>query len=194
MRPISEKQKRIYDFIIDFTTSHGYPPSVREIGNAVGLRSPSTVHTHINTLVERGLLQKDDRKTRALSLPNGMMPGHVPLIGDVTAGQPILAYEQDKGYVRYQPDGSGDHFALLVLGESMINAGILDGDYVVVRAQKTAENGQIVVALLDDEATVKRYHRDKGEIWLLPENDDYEPIAANGCEILGVVTALVREY
>ena len=193
-RPLSEKQRRIYDFIINFTSKHGYPPSVREIGDAVGLRSPSTVHSHINTLVDRGLINKDDRKTRALTLPGGAMAGHVPLLGDVTAGQPILAYEQQKGHVRYSPEKSGEHFALLVLGESMLNAGILDGDYVIVRKQPSAENGQIVVALIEDEATVKRYHRSNGEVWLMPENEDYEPIDGTGCVILGVVTALVREY
>jgi repressor LexA len=140
------------------------------------------------------MLQRDDRKTRALTLPNGAMPGHVPILGDVTAGQPILAYEQQKGFVKYQPNGSGDHFALLIMGESMINAGIYDGDYVIVRKQQTAENGQIVVAMIDDEATVKRYQRSNGEVWLMPENDDYEPIDGSECQILGIVTALVREY
>lgn len=193
-KQLSDKQKMIYDFIINFTAKHGYPPSVREIGEAVGLRSPSTVHTHINTLVERGLINKDDRKTRALTLPNGAMPGHVPILGDVTAGQPILAYEQQKGYVRYSPETSGDHFALSVFGESMLNAGILDGDFVIVRKQPNAENGQIVVALLEDEATVKRYYRNGDEVWLMPENDDYEPIDGSECQILGIVMALVREY
>ncbi len=193
-KELGQKQKEIYDYIVEVTAKQGYPPSVREIGEEVGLRSPSTVHMHIASLVERGLINKDDRKTRALTLPNGAMPGHVPILGDVTAGMPVLAYEQQKGFVRYNPETSGEHFALLVMGESMINAGILDGDYVIVRKQPTAENGQIVVAMIDDEATVKRYHRNGHEIWLMPENDAYEPIDGSECVVLGVVTALVREY
>jgi len=193
-KKMGDKQRKIYEYILSFSAEHGYPPSVREIGDAVGLRSPSTVHSHINALVARGLINKDNHKTRALTLPGGAMPGHVPILGDVTAGAPILAYEQQKGHVRYNPDSSGEHFALLVLGESMLNAGILDGDYVIVRKQPTAENGQIVVALLEDEATVKRYHKNDGEVWLMPENEDYEPIDGTECEILGIVTALVREY
>jgi len=194
-RPLSETTKKVYQYIVDFATKNGYPPTVREICAAVRLASPSTTHNHINTLIKRGLLVRDDGKPRALALPDGAMPGFVPLAGDVTAGEPILAIENQKGFVRYNPGDNTEHFALVVYGESMISAGILDGDYVVVRKQNTADNGQIVVALLGDEATVKRYQSSaNGECWLMPENDDYEPIDGSNCEILGIVTALVREF
>jgi len=194
-RPLGKTATKVYQFILDFSATNGYPPTVREICAAVRLRSPSTAHTHINTLIDRGLILRDDGKPRALKLPDGAMPGFVPLAGDVTAGEPITAIESKRGFVRYKPETDAEHFALLVLGESMINAGILDGDFVIVRQQNNAENGQIVVAMIDGEATVKRYQSDsRGECWLLPENDDYEPIDGTGCEILGIVTALVREY
>ncbi|MDR0293511.1 MAG: transcriptional repressor LexA [Oscillospiraceae bacterium] len=194
MKKTSVKQQRILDFVEQFTREHKYPPSVREIGAAVGLRSPSTVHAHIKALTEKGFLQKDDRKTRALSIPGrDLTASGVPILGRVTAGMPILAFEDDRGVLAYQPPGGGDYFALEVRGDSMAGIGILDGDYVVVRKQPTARNGQVVVALLEDEATVKRLSRDNGEIWLLPENPAYDPIAADNCDILGVVASVVRE-
>ena len=194
MKKMSVKQQRILNFIEQFTREHKYPPSVREIGAAVGLRSPSTVHAHIKSLKEKGFLQKDDRKTRALSLPGrDLTADGIPIVGKVTAGMPILAFEDELGMLAYQPPGGGDFFALEVRGDSMCGIGILDGDYVVVRKQSTARSGQVVVALLEDEATVKRLKRDNGEIWLLAENPDYQPIAADGCDILGVVASVVRE-
>jgi repressor LexA len=194
MKKASVKQQRILAFIEQFTREHKYPPSVREIGAAVGLRSPSTVHAHIKTLTEKGFLQKDDRKTRALSLPGrDLTSDGIPIVGKVTAGMPILAFEDERGMLAYQPPGAGDYFALEVRGDSMNGIGILDGDYVVVRKQQSARNGQVVVALLEDEATVKRLKRDGGEVWLLPENPGFEPIPADKCDILGVVASVVRE-
>ncbi|MCL1808080.1 MAG: transcriptional repressor LexA [Oscillospiraceae bacterium] len=194
MKKASVKQQRILDFIEQFTREHKYPPSVREIGAAVGLRSPSTVHTHIKSLTEKGYLQKDARKTRALSMPGrDLTADGIPIMGKVTAGMPILAFEDDRGMLAYQPPAIGDYFALEVRGDSMNGIGIIDGDYVVVRKQNTARNGQVVVALLEDEATVKRLKRDNGEVWLMAENPEYQPISADQCDILGVVASVVRE-
>ncbi|MCL2002854.1 MAG: transcriptional repressor LexA [Oscillospiraceae bacterium] len=194
MKKASIKQQRILDFIEQFTREHKYPPSVREIGAAVGLRSPSTVHAHITALTEKGYLQKDKRKTRALTLPGrDLTADGIPIVGKVTAGSPILAFEEDRGILAYQPPRDGDFFALEVRGDSMDGVGILEGDYVVVRRQPTARSGQIVVALLDEEATVKRLRRENGEIWLLAENPAYQPIPAAGVKVLGVVESVVRE-
>ncbi len=194
MGKATDKQQKILEFIRWFTKEHKYPPSVREIGAAVNLRSPSTVHMHIKALIDKGLLKKDANKTRALILPDVSIDDlGVPIIGRVTAGSPILAFEEQLGVLAYTPRGDGDFFALEVRGDSMINAGILDGDYVIVRKQSNARNGQIVVALLEDEATVKRLMRSDGEIWLLAENPRYEPIDGSHCQILGVVTSLVRD-
>jgi repressor LexA len=194
MKKASVKQQRILDFIEQFTREHKYPPSVREIGAAVGLRSPSTVHAHIKALMDKGFIQKDKRKTRALSLPGrNLTEDGIPIVGRVTAGSPILAFEEDRGILAYQPPSEGDFFALEVRGDSMDGVGILEGDYVVVRKQPTARNGQIVVALLEEEATVKRLKRENGEIWLLAENPSYQPIPADGVKVLGVVESVIRE-
>jgi repressor LexA len=194
MKKASVKQQKIMEFIAQFTREHKYPPSVREIGAAVGLRSPSTVHAHLKALKEKGALLKDDRKTRSLSIPGrDLTADGVPIMGKVTAGMPILAFEEDRGALAYQPPGTGDFFALEVRGDSMNGIGILNGDYVVVRKQPAARNGQVVVALLDDEATVKRLKREGGEVWLLPENPEYPAIPADGCAILGVVESVIRE-
>ena len=201
MKAPSEKQKLILEFIADFTSERGYPPSVREIGAAVGLKSPSTVHAHLNKLRELGYLQKDEHCTRSLTLvgagresrrPEG---NQVPILGRVTAGMPILAVEENEGYLTVDLKGRrGDYFALRVQGDSMINAGILDGDKVVVRPQQSAENGEIVVALLEDSATVKRLKKKGTEIWLMPENPAYDPIDGRAASILGKVKAVIREY
>lgn len=183
------KREQIAQYIEEFCRQHGYPPSVREIGEAVGLRSPSTVHAHLNALHEQGVIHKDNNKTRAIRTTK---PVGVPILGKVTAGQPILAFEEDCGTLPYMVNTSGTFFALKIRGDSMINAGILDGDFVVVRKQETAVSGQIVVALLEDEATVKRLKIQDGEIWLVPENPSYDPIDGNGCSIIGLVTAVVR--
>ena len=175
---------------------HGYPPSVREICAEVGLRSTSTVHAHLKKLQEAGYLEASDHKSRALAPVSGasMVP-RVPILGRVTAGMPILAVEEHIGYVPFEPAASGGkYYALRIRGDSMIGAGIISGDTVIIRPQETAENGQIVVALLDDSATVKRLRRDETGVWLLPENPAYPPIDGREAAILGVVVALQREY
>ena len=205
MANLTRKQKEIYEFILAFTGEHGYPPSVREIGAAVGLKSPSTVHFHMKGLEEAGVIVKAEGKTRAISLP-GVSVGpvaeetdpranQVPVVGNVAAGSPILAQECIEDYLTFDTEGlSGEHFALRVRGESMLNAGILPGDLVVVHRQQEARNGEIVVALFEDEATVKTYQLKNGHLWLLPENPEYEPIDGAQAEIIGKVVAVVRRY
>ena len=205
MKTLTPKQKKIYDYILDFTAEHGYPPSVREIGAAVGLKSPSTVHFHLKGLEEAGVIVKAEGKTRAISLPGVPLgpvaeeadprANQVPILGNVAAGSPILAQECIEDYLTFDTDGlSGEHFALRVRGESMLNAGILPGDLVVVHRQQDAHNGEIVVALFEDEATVKTLSRKDGHTWLLPENPDYQPIDGTYAEIIGKVVAVVRRY
>ena len=186
---------RIYAYLREVIPRQGYAPSVREICEAVGLKSPSTVHFHLKRLQERGLIEKGDGKGRAIVLTGGQQRHRIPVVGTVAAGAPILAQECSEDYLTFDCGGREDEFfALRVRGESMIKAGILPGDLVVVRRQQTAENGEIVVALLEDEATVKRLSRKNGEIWLLPENDAYQPIDGTGAQVLGKVTAVVRQY
>ena len=186
---------QIYDYLCSVIPEQGYAPSVREICDAVGLKSPSTVHFHLKRLQERGLIEKGDCKGRAIVLANRTERNRIPVLGDVAAGSPILAQECIDDYLTFDCDGREDeYFALRVRGESMLNAGILPGDLVVVRRQKTAQNGEIVVALLGEEATVKRLSRRNGEIWLLPENEAYQPIDGTDAEVLGKVTAVVRQY
>ncbi len=196
MRSITAKQQQVYDFIVSFTQQHGYPPAIREICAAVGLKSPSSVHAHIKSLQDLGYITKDDRKTRALTTSASAPTGKVPVVGRVTAGKPILAVEEIEGYLPYEPErgGAQDYFALRVQGDSMMNAGILDGDFVIVRRQQTAMNGEIIVALIEDEATVKRLMLKGQDVWLMPENPDYQPIYAPGCNVLGVVKAVFRRY
>ncbi|MDO5783923.1 MAG: transcriptional repressor LexA [Eubacteriales bacterium] len=194
MRPISDKQKQILAFIREYTVSQGYPPSVREIGAAVGLRSPSTVHSHIKRLKELGYLEKDEHKTRAITLAGRSEASEVPILGRVTAGMPILAVEEVEGVLHVDLHGSGDYFALRIRGDSMIEAGILDGDYIVVRSQNYAQDGQIVVAVIEDEATCKRIEKRDGHIWLMPENPGYSPIPGDNAYIIGVVAKVVRDY
>ncbi|MBQ1270301.1 MAG: transcriptional repressor LexA [Clostridia bacterium] len=189
---LSPKRKAILDYIEQFTLENGYAPSVREIGDAVGLRSPSTVHSHLRILEDNGLLQKSKGKTRTLSISGQTNYKNVPLVGTVRAGAPILAQEEMVGYVPFEGQGGGELFALTVRGDSMKDAAILEDDVVIVRQQPTADNGQIVVALIDDEATVKRLKIEKGHIWLMPENPDYQPIDGQNCSILGVVVAVYR--
>ena len=170
MKILSPMRQKIMDYISKYTDENGYPPSVREICQAVGLRSPSTVHTHLKILQEAGLLDKDQGKTRAITLKSHA-PGvkKIPVLGVVTAGQPILMQQDILGYIPFEYQ-SGEYFALRVRGDSMVGAGILDGDAVVVRRQDTADNRAIVVAMLEDEATVKRLRRVKGHVRLMPEN------------------------
>ena len=200
--PLTPKQSEIYEYIQKFTKTHGYPPSVREISAAVNLKSPSTVHFHMKKLEAEGYIQKADGKTRAISLPHQAVAeeldpsaDRVPLVGDVAAGSPILAEENIEEYLTFDTGGrSGEHFALRVRGESMLYAGILPGDLVVIHRQENFRNGDIVVALFEDEATVKTYNMEKGHLWLMPENPAYEPIDGEGCALLGKVVALLRRY
>ena len=192
MARTSNKREQILNFLTQFMNEHGYAPTVREICNAVGLQSTATVHYHLNALRDAGLIEMDEMKKRAISLPDAQRADRIPVVGVVTAGVPILATENIEGYIPW--DGESGCFVLRVRGDSMINAGILSGDKVVVRPQLTAENGQIVVALLDDSATVKRFRREKGKVWLLPENPAYDPIDGTDCSIIGLVKAVYREY
>lgn len=180
MEKLTAKQQKIYDYIQTFSAEHGYPPSVREIGAAVGLKSPSTVHFHLKGLEEAGVIIKAEGKTRAITLSG--------------TGRPV-AEECIEDYLTFDTQGlSGEHFALRVRGESMLDAGILPGDLVVVHRQQEVHSGEIVVALFEDEATVKTYRRKDGHVWLMPANDDYTPIDGDRAEILGKVVAVVRRY
>ena len=197
MKELTTKQQQIYDYIIAFTDRHGYPPSVREIGEYVGLRSPSTVHFHLKGLQSAGLITQAAGKTRAISINDDNLPkkDQVPVVGNVAAGSPILAQECIEDYLTFDTDGlTGEHFALRVRGESMLYAGILPDDLVIVHQQQDARNGEIVVAMIEDEATVKTLQRKNGHTLLLPENPDYEPIDGDNAEILGKVVAVVRKY
>ena len=196
MAELSKMQQRIYDFLASYIQSRGYPPSVREIGEAVGLKSPSTVHFHLKHLEEAGVIAKGAGKGRAITLMAQPVPeDKVPIVGNVAAGSPILAEECIEDYLTFDTGGrSGEFFALRVRGESMLGAGILPGDLVVVRRQETANNGEIVVAMIEDEATVKRLSRKNGRTWLMPENDAYSPIDGTYAQILGKVAAVIRRY
>ena len=188
----SNKADMILDYVNHFIQENGYAPSVREIGVAVGLRSTASVSYHLQQLQQKGLLQTPSAKGKKRAIVTSVRPGQIPVVGVVTAGVPILAIENQEGTMAW--DGDPSCFALRVRGESMIGAGILDGDRVIVRPQQTAEDGQIVVARIGDEATVKRLHRRNGEIWLLPENPAFSPIDGKDAEIIGIVKALCREY
>ncbi len=186
---------QIYEYLRRVIPAQGYAPSVREIGEAMGLKSPSTVHFHLKRLQERGLIEKNDGKGRTLVLTERTTPNRIPILGDVAAGAPILAQEYLDDYLTFDGNRTeGEYFALRVRGESMQNAGILSGDLVVVHRQQTANHGEIVVALLDDEATVKRLSCQNDTVWLLPENDAYQPIDGTNATILGKVTTVIRNY
>ena len=188
----SNKSHLIVDFVEQFTQENGYAPSIREIGAAVGLSSTASVSYHLQKLQAEGLLRSANGKGSKRSVVSSQRPGQIPVVGVVTAGMPILAVENQEGTMSW--DGEAGCFALRVCGDSMINAGILSGDKVVVRPQQTAYDGQIVVARIEDEATVKRLSLKNGEIWLLPENPDYPPIDGSNAEIIGIVKAVFREY
>lgn len=197
MRDASEKKMQILDFIRREIDDKGYPPSVREICLAVGLKSTSTVHAHLNRLEEEGYIRRDATKPRALELTDtATVRGRsVPLVGRVTAGMPILAQQNIEEYYMLPQNlvGGDEVFILSVQGESMIEAGILDGDFVIVRRQSHAENGDIVVAMIDDEATVKRIFYEKTRVRLQPENSTMQPIYAREVTVLGRVIALFRQ-
>ena len=192
MSRTSNKSEKILQFVQQFTVENGYSPSVREIGAAVGLSSTATVSYHLRQLQEKGLLQIAEGKGRKRTVVAAQRSGYIPIVGVVTAGVPILAVENREGIMAW--DGDPECFALRVRGDSMIGAGILDGDKVVIRPQQTAEDGQIVVARIEDEATVKRLSRRDNQVWLLPENPAYDPIDGSEAELIGLVKAVVREY
>ena len=192
-----ESQMKILAYIKEEIEQKGYPPSVREICQAVGLKSTATVHGHLNALEEQGLIRRDATKPRAMEVVDSPRGRSVPLVGKVTAGQPILAQENIEDYLVLPQETlgrSGELFALKVEGESMIEAGILSGDIVIVRRQPEAENGDIVVAMIEDEATVKRIYYEKERVRLQPENSSMAPIYARNVTVLGLVTALLRRF
>ena len=188
----SDKAQLILNYVNEFIQENGYSPSVREIGAAVGLRSTASVSYHLQALQDKGMLQNPGAKGRKRAIVTTQRPGQIPVVGVVTAGLPILAVENQEGTMAWEGDPSC--FALRVRGDSMVGAGIMSGDKVVVRPQQHADDGQIVVARIGDEATVKRLRRRNGQVWLLPENDNYEPIDGTEAEIIGLVKAVYREY
>ncbi len=198
-KPRGDNQAKILAFIKSEIQEKGYPPSVREICDAVGLKSTSTVHGHLQRLQKKGLIHRDAMKPRAMEVLgdpsfNRQDMVQVPVLGRVTAGIPILAQEnvEDQFTLPANFLGEGEHFVLRVRGESMINAGILDGDFLIVRKQPHANNGDIVVALIEDDATVKRYYKENGHFRLQPENDYMDPIIVDEMSVLGKVTSLLR--
>ncbi len=205
MVDLTKRQQEIFEFIKRYSSRHGYPPTVRDIGKAVGLASSSTVHAHLANLEKIGLLRRDPTKPRAIelldravdgvrSIGNIVRPAGLPLIGQVAAGQPILAEENVEDYVMTPGVAGGDdgEYVLRVRGESMKDAGIIEGDLVVVRPQETARDGEIIVALVGEEATVKRFFQEADHIRLQPENDAMEPILTKDVRVLGKVVGLMR--
>ena len=196
---LTKRQREIFDYVKQYGTEHGYPPTVRDIGKAIGLTSSSTVHAHLANLEKLGLLRRDPTKPRAIEVlvdraKAAVAPSGLPVVGQVAAGQPVLADENIEEYVPVPQIAGGDEgeFVLRVKGDSMINAGIFEGDYVVVRPQKTASDGEIVVALLGDEATVKRFYKEKDQVRLQPENDALEPIRSRDVTLVGRVVGVCR--
>ena len=187
----SNKAQLIVDYVNQFIQENGYSPSVREIGAAVGLRSTASVSYHLQALQEKGLLASPGAKGRKRAIVTAARQGQIPIVGVVTAGLPILAVENQEGTLTWDAPGC---FALRVRGDSMVGAAILSDDLVIVRPQQSADDGQIVVARIGDEATVKRLRRRNGQVWLMPENENYAPIDGSEAEIIGIVKAVVREY
>jgi repressor LexA len=199
---LTERQTKILDYIRYVTKSRNYPPSVREIGEAVGLSSSSTVHNHLNQLERRGLIKRDPSKSRTVQLVRDQSSDNqrrnavsIPVIGNVAAGAPILAEQNIEEHMLLSPEMAQEgYFLLRVRGDSMINAGIFDSDLVLVRPQKEATNGTIVVALVDGDATVKRFERGNGHVKLIAENPAYEPIVTTNVSLVGVVRGVIRMY
>jgi repressor LexA len=199
---LTKRQQEIFDFIKRYSAKYGYPPTVRDIGKAVGLASSSTVHAHLANLEKVGLLRRDPSKPRAIELldkatdavKSMVKPAGLPLVGQVAAGQPVLAEENIEEYVEIPEAVGGDQgeYVLRIKGDSMKNAGILEGDLVVVRPQEVAEDGDVVVALVGEEATVKRFFRESDHIRLQPENEALEPIRSKEVRVLGRVVGLLR--
>ena len=192
MEKLSRMQQRVYDYIEESIALHGYAPSVREICAAVGLQSTATVHYHLNALRQDGLIEMDGMKKRTITLADSHRADRIPVVGVVTAGLPILAVENIEGYLPW--DGEAGCFALRVRGDSMIGVGIMDDDLVIIRQDIQARNGDIVIALLEDEATCKTLCLTPDGVWLRPENPAYPLIDGTGCQILGVVKAVYRDY
>ena len=196
---LTKRQQEIFDFIKRYSAKHGYPPTVRDIGKAIGLGSPSTVHAHLHNLEKLGMLKRDPSKPRALELlrqtaRNAVGPSGLPVVGRVAAGEPVLAEENIEEYVEVPPIAGGEdgEYVLRIAGDSMKDAGILDGDHVVVRPQDTARNGEIVVALVGEEATVKRFFKERDHIRLQPENSAMEPTRTREAQVLGRVVGVCR--
>ncbi len=195
MNNLTQKQNAIFEYIKDKISQTGVAPSVREIGEAVGLRSTSSVQYNLNALEEAGYIKRDANLKRTIRIAGSAESiAHIPLVGTVTAGLPILATQQIEEYIALSGVNGNNLFALHVKGDSMVNAGIFDGDIVVVEQTPVADNGDIVVALIDDEATVKRFYKEDGYFRLQPENDKYKPIIVKKCAILGKVKRLIRTY
>jgi repressor LexA len=196
---LTKRQQEIFEFVKRYVGEHGYPPTVRDIGKAIGLTSSSTVHAHLANLERLGLLRRDPTKPRAIEVLGGkakraLGPTGLPVVGAVAAGQPVLADENIEEYVSVPGIAGGDQgeFVLRVQGDSMKDAGILEGDHVIVRRQDGAENGEIVVALVGEEATVKRFFREKDHVRLQPENEAMEPIRSRDVHVLGRVVGVCR--
>ncbi len=198
MRNLDEKLNRVYEFVESYITENGFPPSVREISSQLGIKSTATVYSYLNRLEAMGKIEKTGLKKRALSLTEKPLTvKRIPLVGTVTAGQPILAVENLEGYYPLLPDFPGadeDYFMLRVSGDSMIEAGIFDGDKIIVKKQNTADNGEIVVALIEESATVKRFFKRDHKIILHPENSALSDIVLDDVMILGTVEGLVRKF
>jgi repressor LexA len=196
---LTQRQQEIFDFVRRYVGEHGYPPTVRDIGKAIGLASSSTVHAHLANLEKRGVLRRDPTKPRAIEVLKDkakevVAPAGLPVVGQVAAGQPVLADENIEEYVPVPGIAGGDdgEFVLRVKGDSMKDAGILEGDFVIVRRQETADDGDIVVALVGEEATVKRFFRENDHVRLQPENEAMEPIRTREAQVLGRVVGLCR--
>ena len=196
---LTKRQQEIFDFVKRYGSEHGYPPTVRDIGKAIGLTSSSTVHAHLANLEKLGVLRRDPTKPRAIEVlvdkaKQVVAPGGLPLVGQVAAGQPVLAEENIEEYVTIPPMAGGEdgEFVLRVKGDSMKDAGILEGDHVIVRRQDSASDGEIVVALVGEEATVKRFFREADHVRLQPENDALEPIRTRDVQVLGRVVGVCR--
>ena len=195
MDGLNKTQKKMFEYIKSVISERGIAPSVREIGAAVGLKSTSTVQYNLNALEKEGFIERDPNLKRTIRIAGvNLKTVPVPLVGTVTAGKPILATEMIEEYIPVAMRKSGNYFALHVKGDSMINAHILDGDIVIVEQTPVASNGEIVVALIDDEATVKRFYKENGRFRLQPENDEYEPIIVEELAILGRVATVIRNY
>lgn len=195
MEKINRTQKRVFEYIKEVIGDRGIAPSVREIGEAVGLRSTSTVQYNLNALEKAGYIERDPNLKRTIRIAgSNLRTTPVPLVGTVTAGVPILAQEQIEEYIPVAMRRSGNYFALHVRGNSMINAHICDGDIVIIEQTPVADNGDIVVALIEDEATVKRFYKENGHFRLQPENDDFEPIIVDELSLLGKVATVIRNY